>query len=187
MAQTITACDPIAQNAAESWLDGTRFVFCGSGPNYGTALFSAAKLIEASGDGALGQDVEEWAHLQYFGKQPDTPTFLLSAGQRDADRTAEIAVAAKQIGRRVALIAPEKSVLLETAAADFRFPLPAAVRECFSPLAACLPGTLFAAHRAQMLNEPYFRGFGGGRSQEGGGGVSRIRSSHRIDRVMKDE
>lgn len=39
-------------------------------------------------------------------------------------------------------------------------------RECFSPLLTCLPGTLFAAYRAEQLGEPYFRGFRGGRSRE---------------------
>ncbi len=182
MAQTIAACDSIAREAAHSWLDGDQFVFCGSGPNYGTALFSAAKLIEASGDAAIAQDMEEWAHLQYFGRQVNTPTFLLSAGQWDADRMTEIATAAKHIGRRVALIAPEKNPLN---AADFNFPLIGNIRECFSPLIACLPGTLFAAYRAQFLHEPYFRDFGGGRSAEGGGGISRIRDSQRIKQVKR--
>lgn len=183
MAQTIIACDSIAAEAAQDWLDGDQFVFCGSGPNYGTALFSAAKLIEASGDAAIGQDMEEWAHLQYFGKQPNTPTFLLSAGNWDADRTAEIATAAKHIDRRVALAAPEKSALWQTAVADFKFPLIGDIHEYFSPLVTCLPGTLFAAYRAKLLDEPYFRDFGGGRSAEGGGGISRIRDSHRLKRI----
>jgi glutamine---fructose-6-phosphate transaminase (isomerizing) len=35
----------------------------GSGPGYGTALFAAAKIIEASGVYASGQDLEEWSHV----------------------------------------------------------------------------------------------------------------------------
>jgi len=190
MEQTIALSDPVAQTLAESWLDADRFVFCGAGPNYGTALFSAAKMIEACGDTAVPQDIEEWAHLQYFEKQEDTPTFLISAGERDTDRTLEIATAAKAIGRRVAMIAPMGSDLVETpilsgsevAVFDTHLPIAAPIRECFSPLLTCLPGTLFAAYRAQLLNEPYFRGFSSGRSAEGGGGISRIRTSHRIDR-----
>jgi len=190
MAQTIALSDAAAQKAAQEWLDADRFVYCGAGPNYGTALFSAAKMIEACGDTAVPQDIEEWAHLQYFEKQVDTPTFLISAGGRDADRTLEIAEAAKTIGRRVALIAPLESELVKTATStalstavfDTHFPIATPIRECFSPLLTCLPGTLFAAYRAQLLNEPYFRGFSGGRSAEDGGGISRIRTSQRIDR-----
>ena len=41
-------------------------VMLGSGPSYGTALFSAAKLVEAAGIFALGQDLEEWWHVERF-------------------------------------------------------------------------------------------------------------------------
>jgi glucosamine--fructose-6-phosphate aminotransferase (isomerizing) len=36
---------------------------------------------------------------------------------------------------------------------------------------------LFAAYRAEVSGERFFRGFEGGRSQEEGGGISRVRSS----------
>ena len=179
MEQTIAQNDAITQQLAREWADAGQFVYCGAGPNYGTAMFSAAKLLEASGDSAIAQDTEEWAHLQYFGREADTPTFIISAGERDVDRAVEIATAAKTIGRRVAAIAPPDSPLGQTADKDALLPIPRA-RECFSPLLACLPGTLFAAARAELLGEPYFRNFGGGRSKEGGGGISRIRNSHQI-------
>jgi glutamine---fructose-6-phosphate transaminase (isomerizing) len=179
-AQTIARCDPIAQQLAYDWRDADQFVYCGAGPNYGAALFSAAKLIEASGDAAIGQDTEEWAHLQYFGKEPDTPTFIISAGGWDASRAAEVVTAAQQIGRRVALIAPENSELAQAVDPAHLLPISGTTAEHFSPLLTCLPGLLFAAHRAELLNEPYFRAFSGGRSSKGGGGISRIQTSERI-------
>lgn len=175
MAVTLAACDPIAAQTSRDWQTADQFVFCGSGPNYGTALFSAAKLLEASGDDAVGQDLEEWAHLQYFGRQTDTPTILISAGDRDADRANEIAIAARRIGRRLALVASPGTI--ESQETDVIFPIAAPVRECFSPLLTSLPGLLFAAYRAQLAGEPYFRNFEGGRSLEGGGGISRIQTS----------
>ncbi|MFZ0545565.1 MAG: SIS domain-containing protein [Candidatus Promineifilaceae bacterium] len=175
MAVTIAHCDPIAAQMAYDWQTAEQFVFCGSGPNYGTALFSAAKLLEASGDTAIGQDLEEWAHLQYFGRERETPTILISAGERDVSRVNEIAVAARTIGRRLALVAPPGS--LTTEEGDILFPIAAPIRECFSPFVTSLPGLLFAAYRAQLTGEPYFRNFEGGRSIEEGGGISRIQSS----------
>lgn len=175
MAATIATCDPIAAQTAHDWYAAEQFVFCGSGPNFGAALFSAAKLLEASGDTAIGQDTEEWAHLQYFGRQTDTPTILISAGDRDAGRANEIAVAARTIGRRLALIAPHNAV--KKTKGDTHFPIPSPIRECFSPLLTSLPGLLFAAYRAQIIDESYFRNFDGGRSMEGGGGISRIQTS----------
>jgi len=183
MEATISVCDPLAQHAAEAWQEAASFITCGAGPNYGTALFSAAKLLEASGDTAVAQELEEWAHLEYFAREPRTPTILISGGGRDTDRLLEVATAAGAIGRSVAVIAPSDSEPAQKAQSDFVFPLAGSPRECFSPLTACLPGLLFAAYRAQAVDEPYFRGFGGGRSPEGGGGISRIRTSHQINEL----
>ncbi len=185
MAQTIALSDAATRQAAQAWLDADQFVFCGAGPNYGTALFSAAKILEASGDTAVAQDTEEWAHLQYFGRQVNTPTVFIGAGGWDENRALELVTAAKTIGRRVAVIAPQGSQLAAHPEADFVWETAVPTRECFSPLLTCLPGTLFAAYRAQLLGEPYFRGFGGGRSVEGGGGISRIRDSHQISEVRR--
>jgi len=184
MEETIAIADGLARQAALAWRDADTFIYCGSGPNYGTAQFNAAKLLEASGDSAVAQDMEEWAHLGYFARQTTTPTLLISAGDRDEDRALEIATAASTIGRQVAIITPGGSRLAGETTAEIIFPLAGEAPECFSPLLASLPGILFAAYRAQLLGEPYFRGFGGGRSAEGGGGISRIRDSHILTEVQ---
>jgi len=172
--RTIALSDAAARAWAEATRQATEFVFCGSGPNFGTAQFCAAKVLEASGDSAVGQDIEEWAHLQYFARAQDTPTFLITARERDASRAAEVKVAMQAIGRRVIEVGPA----VEGAPAP---DLPhAPMPEVFSPLVAGVPGMLFAAHRAELLGEPYFRAFGGGRSIEGGGGISRIRTSELV-------
>jgi len=173
--QTIQECEPVAKQIVEETHNVREFVFTGSGPNYGTALFSAAKVLEGSGDAAMGQDVEEWAHLQYFAREKATPTFIISAGDRDISRSEEIAIAAKTIGRRLYITAPKSAAKL-IIQADGYFPIPA-VREMFSPLLTAIPGELFAAYRAESLGETYFRGFTGGRSVKEGGGISRIRTS----------
>lgn len=183
MEETIAGSERGALEAAAAWADADQFVFCGSGPNYGTAMFSAAKLLEASGDGVTAQDMEEWAHLQYFARQRTTPTFLISGGGRDESRAAEVAAAAAAIGRRVAAIAPAGSALSKSADVGAALPVAPGAPEAFSPMLTCLPGILFAAYRAQVINEPYFRDFGGGRSVEGGGGISRIRSSAQLDQL----
>jgi glucosamine--fructose-6-phosphate aminotransferase (isomerizing) len=184
MEETLAASDAVAGQTAAAWLDADQFQFCGAGPNYGTAQFNAAKLLEASGDVTVAQDMEEWAHLQYFGRQVDTPTFLISAGGRETSRTVEISEAAAAIGRRVVTIAPIQSAPVRSPHRGVVFPLAEPPRECFSPLLTSLPGMLFAAYRAQVLREPYFRDFSGGRSAEGGGGISRIRTSQRLKRLV---
>ena len=183
--ETIVMTEDVTADAALSWREAGHFVFCGAGPNYGTALHGAAKVVEASGDDAIGQELEEWAHLEYFARRPDTPVFIISAAGWEEDRAVEIAAAARVIGRRVAVVAPPTSQLAQSRQEDFLLPFTARSRECFSPMLACIPLALFASNRAALLDEPYFRDFGGGRSRSRGGGISRIRTSHQIDRLRR--
>jgi len=176
MSATLEASAPTAQRLAVNADQACGYVFVGGGPNYGSALFCAAKLLEASGEFALGQDVEEWSHLQYFGREAAVPTFIIDAGGRSTSRACEVAVAAKRIGRRVVAVVPagEKAI---TGQAEAVMPVHGNVREAFSPLLYGLGGMLLADARAEFLGESYYRGFGGGRSIQGGGGISRIQTS----------
>jgi glucosamine--fructose-6-phosphate aminotransferase (isomerizing) len=144
-------------------------VFLGSGPAFGSALFSAAKVIEATGRSAWGQDVEEWAHLEYFCDPAPMPTWLLSGRGRSHSREAEVADAAQIIGRRFMV-------------SDFQGGegWSEAAREAVSPLCLWAGPTAYASRRAALIDEEAFRGFGGGRSQDEGGGASRIRTSQRV-------
>ena len=176
---TIEMNEKRVKDLASQWADESEFIFCGSGPGYAAALFSAAKMLEASGDAAIGQDLEEWAHLQYFAKKISTPTFVISGGERDVSRAREVVTAALAIGRRVAVITPAgKGNLFPEAAV--KLPFTDGVPEMFQALLTMLPGSIFAAYRAELLSEPYFRDFAGGRSKEGGGGINRIRSSETL-------
>lgn len=174
--RTIEASESEARKLAEDWQDANEFVFTGAGPNFAGALFSAAKMLEATGDPSVGQDTEEWAHLQYFAKTTATPTFIISAGGRDLSRATEVAVAAATLGRRVAAVAPVSAVSLH-AVATRSLHFASGLREMFTPVISAIPCELFAAHRSDVIGEPFFRAFGGGRSIEGGGGISRIRTS----------
>jgi glucosamine--fructose-6-phosphate aminotransferase (isomerizing) len=162
----------------DRWREGVRFadeaesgtcVFLGSGPLYGSALFAAAKLLEASGEYAWGQDVEEWAHLEYFGSQSTMRTWLLSAEGRSLSRELEVRTAATAIGRNWhedtwRQLKPEFGEL----------------NEILAPLILWAGPCGYAARRTTIRDEVPFRDFGGGRDRKEGGGPSRIRSSHRL-------
>jgi len=177
------ACEPIAHALMfEQWKDIPEFVYVGAGPMFGVAMFSAAKMLEASGDPAMAQDTEEWAHLQYFGAREDTPTVLMSAADRDADRMAEVARAAQSIGRRTVGVLPVEEQEIRQYVQHV-LPVQGQVRECFAPLVYSIPGELLAAERAAALGVPYFRDFGGGRTVDWADGASRIRDSHMWDEL----
>lgn len=177
--QTIAVNDQKVHELAGEWQEEKEFLFCGSGPGFAAALFSAAKILEASGDSAYGQDLEEWAHLQYFAKHPSTPTFIITGGERDLSRAVEVSTAALALGRYTAVIAPGDK-LKQFPAQVKKFTLSSVVPEIFQAVLAIIPGSFLAAYRAELLGEPYFRDFSGGRSKEGGGGISRIRTSETL-------
>lgn len=145
-------------------------VIVGAGPDHGSAMFSAAKIVEACGVSSWGQDLEEWAHIEYFSEPSSMPTWLLSATGRSYGRELEIENAAKSIGRQIVVSRwggwPGLNKI---------------TREAISPLLLWVGPTAYAAKLAEILGEEPFRGFGGGRSEVEGGGVSRIRSSARVE------
>jgi glutamine---fructose-6-phosphate transaminase (isomerizing) len=156
---TIQAVEERTRELATAVAEQTNFVFVGDGPNYATALFSAAKVIEAAGRHAMGQDTEEWAHLQYFvNVDPATPTFIISPGGRGHGRAAELVEVMRRIGRTVIAVAPEGDQLI-AAGADWVLPVVGEVPEVFSPMVYAVAGELFSAYLAQAVDEPPFRGF----------------------------
>jgi len=158
----------LGEEAARGYSGGA-VIFLGTGPAYGSALFSAAKLIEAAGVQAWGQDVEEWAHLEYFCEPSSMTTWLLSSKGRSLGRESEVEAAARTIGRQFYLSTWEGGKGWSPFA-----------REALAPLGLWIGPVAFASRLAFMMDEVPFRGFGGGRSHVEGGGASLIRSSARI-------
>ncbi|MDQ6833661.1 MAG: SIS domain-containing protein [Chloroflexota bacterium] len=132
------------------------FVFVGSGPNYATALFGAAKMVEAAGKQVIGQEMEEWAHLQYFSKEAETPTILIAPPGESHDRAAELAQIMRHLGRRIIAVVAEDDHDIAPLA-DAILPIRGAVREMFSPLVSCVSVELLAAVVSHASGEPYFR------------------------------
>ena len=182
--ETIQACAPGVEELIDAWKDAPLFEFVGAGPLYGVALFSAAKMLEASGDSALAQETEEWSHLQYFVEATDIPTILLCANGFDADRMAEVARAAQSIGRPLALVSTADATAIRQYV-ETLLPIPRHVPERYASIVYSIPGELLAAARASSIGAPYFRNFEGGRSVDWADGASQIRSSHMIAELKR--
>jgi glucosamine--fructose-6-phosphate aminotransferase (isomerizing) len=154
---------------AEQVRDASQGVFIGSGPCLGAAGFAAAKVLEACGLGYHAQDVEEWAHLEYFHATQDMPTWILTAGGRDASRVDEVIAAARAVGRRQAITRWSGDPAWS-----------ADESEALSPFGLWPAPVAFAQALMDLLGEDPFRSFGGGRDRAEGGGASRIRTSRRL-------
>lgn len=178
---TVAAVKERARELATEVADHHAFVFVGDGPNFATALFSAAKVIEAAGRHGIGQDTEEWAHLQYFENvDPATPTFVISPAGRGHSRAAELVETMKRIGRTVVAVVPEGDEAIG-ASVERVLPVAGQTPEIFSPMVYAVPGELFSAYLSDATGEPPFRQFAGAYEEAGGGNT--IRTSAVIDKV----
>ncbi|MCH6255040.1 hypothetical protein MLD52_00665 [Puniceicoccaceae bacterium K14] len=155
ISSTISAAESTISQIVPKWRGHTEYVFVGAGPNYGSALFAAAKFIEANGDFAIAQETEEWAHLNYYNKKIETPTIVISGGRQDISRTSEILNAAKTIGRQTMLIGPKDCEALSKQA-DYWIEIPEC-SESIVPLHICALSSIIACKRSQLMGEIYFR------------------------------
>lgn len=145
-----------SEAAAKTLKDANYMVFVGSGPSYGTAMFSAAKVVEAAGVFCIAQDLEEWAHVENLAYPDDTPTFVIAPPGKSYWRAEELAKAAKEKGRRVVAIVnqDDKGV---SQYADYILPVVGEVREEFSPLVYHIAADLFAANLTMELGRSLFQ------------------------------
>lgn len=150
------ACDPIMADLAQS-MDGIETVFVlGAGPGRGTADYSAAKFHEQVPLNGVPQDLEEWAHLQYFltlNWREKAIVIVLAPRGASADRAAEMLTGIKQAGGR-AILATDDPVLLSGNDAEATIRMPASPDECLSPLTFHLPAQMLALHLALRRGVP---------------------------------
>jgi glutamine---fructose-6-phosphate transaminase (isomerizing) len=170
----------LARTLAEEWREVAQFLIIGGGPSYANALFSAAKLVEACGVNAIGQDLEEWAHIQFFLKAPHLPTLLIAPPGRCFDRVLELVGVIQALSGRSAVIGPRDETALKDQAAHY-FGLYGRVDEALSPLLTSMPAELLACHLAYVGNERFFRADGRGM----GVGRGRITDSRIVRNVAE--
>jgi glucosamine--fructose-6-phosphate aminotransferase (isomerizing) len=153
---TTQVTDGPARQAGDAFHDANIHIWVGSGPSYGTAIFSAAKTVEAAAVFSVGQDLEEWWHVEKFAFPKDMPTFIVAPPGRSYRRAFELAKTAKQMGRRIAAVVNSDDRDIAPLA-DFVFPVAGEVREEFSPLVYHVAADLFAAYLTDKLGRKLFQ------------------------------
>jgi glutamine---fructose-6-phosphate transaminase (isomerizing) len=145
-------CRDVASVAAGSPV----LVMTGSGPSYGTALFAAAKMTEAAGVFAAGQDLEEWFHVESHAYPGDMPVFVIAPPGRSRWRAAGLAAAARQRGRQVIAVTREDDTDV-TSHAQVALPVRGHAREEFSPLLYHVFAGYVASYLAERLGRLPFQ------------------------------
>jgi glutamine---fructose-6-phosphate transaminase (isomerizing) len=154
---TTAAIKERCREVADMIADTPAMVMAGSGPSYGTALFSAAKVVEAAGIFALGQDLEEWWHVERFAYPVDMPVFVIAPPGRSHWRAGDLAATARALGRRVIAVTHKDDTAV-TRHAHVVLPVHGEVREEFSPLLYHLFAGYVASYIATRLGRSLFQG-----------------------------
>jgi glucosamine--fructose-6-phosphate aminotransferase (isomerizing) len=144
------------REVAEMIVDTPTMVMVGSGPSYGTARFSAAKVVEAAGILAIGQDLEEWWHVERFAYPVDMPVFVIAPPGRSHLRAGDLAAAARGLGRRVIAVTHKDDTEV-TRHAYAVLPVQGEVREEFSPLLYHLFANYVASYVTERLGRLLFQ------------------------------
>lgn len=114
------------------------FFVVGSGPDSGTAHYTVAKFLEAAATVGVAQDLEEWAHEQYFATDEGTAVVVIANDTPSQRRAADVVKMARTVGAKVISVGNFAS-----SDADFTFELPAAAPG-LSPLVSWVPGAAMA-------------------------------------------
>jgi len=151
----------LARTLADEWRDMGQFLIIGGGPSYANALFSAAKLVEACGVNAVGQDLEEWAHIQFFLRTTRLPTILIAPPGRCFDRACELAEVIQGLSGLATVVGSHDERTLQPHVAHY-FGIHGNANEALSPLLTSMPAELLACHLAYVTEERFFRADGRG-------------------------
>ena len=148
--ETIRASAEPAERAAVLLAGAPSTTFVGSGPSRASAEFGAAKLFEGPQRYGVAQQLEEWAHEQYFISGPTTPVVVVAPAGASRDRAGELIDEMAFIGAPSILVS---DVVDDAVArrATVVLPVAAGLDEAFSPLLTCLPLALTAFFMAERL------------------------------------
>lgn len=115
------------------------FFSIGSGPDLGVAWFGVAKFIEAAAIVGVAQDLEEWAHEQFFTTRPGTTVFVHASDPRATERARRVAASVAKVGGRLVTVAIEPLGIVD----ERHWPMPP-VAPGLEPLIAWAPTALAA-------------------------------------------
>lgn len=128
---------PHASEVAATMQPG--FCSIGSGPDLGIAWYGVAKFVEAAAAIGVAQDLEEWAHEQYFTTVAGTTIFVHVTMAVAVVRARRVSSSVLKVGGSLVTIGPEPLRLAD----EHHWPI-ALAPEPLRPLVAWVPMALTA-------------------------------------------
>lgn len=145
---------------ADKWKDFRRFDFIGDGVSLHSALFAQEKFYECTGSIGCHNDSEDWCHINYFVKNPETvgTVFYAYGDQPTFSRIRETIGSAVTIGRPVLVITDTDEDFGEGANV-MRLPKTPEGFEWLRPLMDYCPAALLAGYISELGGRDYFNSF----------------------------
>ncbi len=134
VANSLEALEGPCREIAHICAKNERFYFLGSGPNFGTAGYGAAKFWEAGGLMALPFEFEEAAHGPQLLLDPGDPVFAIAPTGQSLGRALEVVEGLREIGVNIFAIADNLGAFANVRV----LPIPVLAEE-WSPFITCLP------------------------------------------------
>ncbi len=146
---------------ARKWKDFERFEFIGDHAEYGSAFFGAAKFVECSGCAVSVDDSEDWCHVNYFLRKPETIGTVIMADKDSPSfgRIQETVRSALYIGRPVFIVTNGTGDMFEEGADVCSLPVPPSGFGWLMPLMDYVPVSILAGYITALSKEPFFRRF----------------------------
>lgn len=133
----LTSFPLVEQYARRQISESPMVCFVGGGPSYGTALFGRAKLLEAAPVQCIAQEVEEWAHLEYFLTGYNSQVIFIAPAGPSRDRVVDMMRTVNRVNGCAIAVADPADDEVKQLARQF-WPVPSQ-EEMFSPLACSVP------------------------------------------------
>ncbi len=146
---------------AKTWNSFERFDFIGDGPELYSALFGLEKFYECTGVSAVYDDSENWCHINYFIRDPETVGTVIMADKNSPSfgRTVETIASAHRIGRPVLVVTnADKSAFIDGVTVCTLPETPKGF-EWLMPFMDYVPATLLASYCCTLAGRKYFNAY----------------------------
>jgi glutamine---fructose-6-phosphate transaminase (isomerizing) len=151
------ACEAQAGELAAELRDLDTIWVIGAGPSFATARYCAAKFHEQLPWNGIPEDLEEWAHLQYFltlAWKERSVVMVLAPPGNSLDRAEELVEGIHDVGGRAVVVANPGSGRFPLANGSFRIAGPES--EFLSTFTYHLPAQLLILYLARLRgHEPF--------------------------------
>jgi glutamine---fructose-6-phosphate transaminase (isomerizing) len=155
IAESARGVEPAAAVLADELRGADTIWVIGAGPNRGTAQYAAAKFHEQLPWNGVAQDLEEWAHLQYFltlAWKARSVVVVLAPPGNALDRAEELVEGIAGAGGRAVVVGHPAHGRFSNAIA--RLDLPEETPELLTPVTYHVPTQLLVLHLARLAGVP---------------------------------